>query len=160
MHLTASPRPLMRRPWLVALTVAAALAAAAVVAAWCYPRWSGFEPGGGGAEELPIEVSADGSLRVQLRLKVWGGGGAIAGRYQGVALHYRTPPAVTYQQVEGTRVQGDSRSEVYAFSLPRPSGNAAATALDYFFLLRLDGEPSSIPGKQAVALQAAAPASR
>lgn len=150
----------MRRKWLLALVVATTLVVTAMAAFWAYPRWAGFEPGGGGAEELPIEVAADGSLRLQLRLKVWGGGGAITGRYRGVALRYRTSPAMAYQQVEGMRVQGDSQSEVYAFSLPRLDTTAAVAAPDYVFSLRLDGEPSTIPGKQAAALRAAATASR
>ena len=126
------------------------LAATAVVAVTVftlvYARWSGFEPGGGGAEELPAQIAADGSLRLQLRLKVWGGGGPITGRYQGVVLRYRQVPAQPYARVAGRRLSGDAVSELYAFDLP-PLSSAAGGAMEYAFDVQLDGQASTIPGK-------------
>jgi hypothetical protein len=146
------PKP--RRRWVIGGLLGAALLASAGVLLG--GLWSGFEPGAGGADEMPAEMSADGSLKLRLRLSVWGGGGAARGRYQDVVLKYRSVASEPYRRVPGRLLQAEEKAETYGFTVARGDLGAAGP-LDYAFELRLDGQPATIAGKQSIMVPPSTP---
>lgn len=121
---------------------------------------SGFEPGGGGANEAPQRLEADGTLVLRLRLNVWGGGGAIQGRYRDVALvaalaapdaKVATGAAATARlRVAGHIAPGgDATTQWYEFRIP-PGSFSAGRQLAYHYEAVLDGHPTEIAGRLAV----------
>jgi hypothetical protein len=121
---------------------------------------SSFEPGGGGANEFPQRQEADGALVLRLRLNVWGGGGAIDGRYRDVVLvatgagsHAASATetaASASLRVSGRLVPGnDGKTQWYEFRIPRHSFSSGAK-LTYHYEVTLDGQPTQIPGRYVV----------
>lgn len=121
---------------------------------------SGFEPGGGGANEFPQRQEADGALVLRLRLNVWGGGGAIDGRYRDVMLVVALagPYAASATDTAATaslRVPGhiapggDAKTQWYEFRIPRGSFNSGGR-LAYHYEVTLDGQATQIPGRLEV----------
>jgi len=123
---------------------------------------SGFEPGGGGANEFPPRREADGALVLRLKLNVWGGGGAIDGRYRDVmlvaSLAGTYPASATHTAAtDSLRVPGriapgsDPKTQWYEFRIPRGSFNTGGR-LDYHYEVTLDGQATRIPGVHAVVI--------
>lgn len=121
---------------------------------------SGFEPGGGGANEFPQRQEADGSLVLRLRLNVWGGGGAIDGRYRDVMLvaalagphaaSAANTAATTSLRVPGRIAPGgDAKTQWYEFLVPRGTFNSGGR-LAYHYEVTLDGHATQIPGRLEV----------
>lgn len=108
-----------------------------------------FEPGGGGAEPLPPVVEVNGSVRLQLRLTVWGGGGSVSGRYSPVMLSFKPSGPGSFQQQTGRLIQSDASSEVYEFVLSRAIVGVTGP-VDYQFEITLDGHTTTIAGKELV----------
>ena len=120
----------------------------------------GFEPGGGGANEFPQRQEVDGSLVLRLRLNVWGGGGAIDGRYRDVMLvaALAGPHAASTTNTAATaslRVPGriapggDAKTQWYEFRIPRGTFNSGGR-LAYHYEVTLDGQATQIPGRLEV----------
>lgn len=119
---------------------------------------SGFEPGGGGANESPPRQEADGALVLRLRLNVWGGGGAIDGRYRDVMLvaalagSYAASATDTAATAVPLRVPGriapggDTKTQWYEFRIPRGSFNSGGR-LSYHYEVTLDGQATQLPGR-------------
>jgi len=121
---------------------------------------SGFEPGGGGANELPQRQEADGALVLRLRLNVWGGGGAIDGRYRDVVLvaalagahaASATGTAATVSLRVPGRIAhgGDATTQWHEFRIPRGSFNSGGR-LAYHYEVTLDGHATQLPGRLEV----------
>jgi hypothetical protein len=117
---------------------------AAVGAGWFL--LSGFEPGGGGANQPPPVIEADGTVRIRLRLTVWGGGGPIRGRYDPVVMSFKPVGGAAFQRIPGRLVESDKSSELYEFLLSRKA-YAVSGRIEYFFDVALDKHPTTIPGK-------------
>ena len=118
---------------------------------------SGFEPGGGGANEFPQRQEADGALVLRLRLNVWGGGGAIDGRYRDVMLvaalagsyaaSATDTAATTPLRIPGRIAPGgDAKTQWYEFRIPRGIFNSGGR-LAYHYEVTLDGQATQIPGR-------------
>lgn len=108
----------------------------------------GFQPGGGGARELPAEVTPQGDVTLRLRLNVWGGGG-IDGRYTGVMLRARVSGAASFLVVPGTLTKQEPAAASYEFRLSREALGGSGP-LEYAFDVVLDGEPTRIAGKAVI----------
>lgn len=146
------PRPTVLLVLLVSLVVGAGLA-------WLSLQ-SGFEPGGGGANEFPQRYEADGALVLRLRLNVWGSGGSIDGRYRNVMLlaAQAGPSAASTTDTATTaslRVPGriapggDAKTQWYEFRIPQGSFNSGSR-LAYRYEVTLDGQVTQIPGRLEV----------
>lgn len=107
----------------------------------------GFQPGGGGAQELPADVTPHGDVRLRLRLNYWGGG--IDGRYTGVMLRARVAGAADFLAVPGTLLKQEPTAVTYEFRLSRQALGASGP-LEYAFDVALDGEPTRIAGKAVI----------
>ena len=129
--------------------------------AWWFLQ-SGFEPGGGGAHELPQRQEADGALVLRLRLHVWGGGGDIDGRYRNVAMvaTLAQPSAASSEgstgqvplRVPGRVAPGGSAStQWYEFPIPQGSFNSGGR-LAYHYEVTLDGQSTQVPGHLEVVI--------
>ena len=150
---------MLRRSLSKVLLVLLALLVIGLVLTWRSIH-SGFEPGGGGANEYPQRQEADGALVMRLRLNVWGGGGAIDGRYRDVMLvaALAGPYAVSATDTAATaslRVPGrivpggDAKTQWYEFRIPRGSFGSGGR-LAYHYEVRLDGQATQIPGRLEV----------
>ena len=126
------------------------LAGLVVVAGVVWFAFPSFEPGAGGANELPPVVEVD-RVRLQLRLTVWGGGGPIQGRYSRVTLFFRQLRVGPFQQVHGQLVWRDKTTELYEFVLLR-SASAVVQPIEYYFEVTLDDQTTTIPGTGTVTL--------
>jgi|JI10StandDraft_1071094.scaffolds.fasta_scaffold383647_2 hypothetical protein len=118
---------------------------------------SGFEPGGGGANEFPPRQEADGTLVLRLRLNVWGGGGAIDGRYRDVMLvaalagpyaaSATSTAASASLRVPGRIAPGgEAKTQWYEFRISRGSFSSGSQ-LAYRYEVTLDGNATQIPGR-------------
>lgn len=121
---------------------------------------SGFEPGGGGANEFPQQLEADGSVVLRLRLNVWGGGGAIDGRYQDVMLVVAlagpsAPSTADTAASASLRIAGhiapggDTTTQWVEFRIV-PGRFASGGRLSYHYEVTLDGHATNIPGRLEV----------
>lgn len=121
---------------------------------------SGFEPGGGGANEFPPRQEADGALVLRLRLNVWGGGGAIDGRYRDVMLVAAlagpyaasatgTAALVSLRVPGHTAPGGGAKTQWYEFRILPGSFNSGSQ-LAYYYEVKLDGNATQIPGRLEV----------
>ena len=126
----------------------------------CRSLQSGFEPGGGGANEFPPRQEADGAIVLRLRLNVWGGGGAIDGRYRDVMLvaalagpyaaSATGTAAMASLPVPGRLAPGgDATTQWYEFRIPRGRFNSGGR-LAYHYEVTLDGHATQIPGRLEV----------
>ena len=123
---------------------------------------SGFEPGGGGAQEHPQRQEADGALVLRLRLHVWGGGGDIDRRYRNVSLvaTLAQPSAASIEdkagqvplRVPGLIAPGGSAStQWYEFRVPQGSFSSGGR-LAYHYEVTLDGQSTEVPGRLEVVI--------
>lgn len=110
-----------------------------------------FEPGGGGSVQPSPVIEPDGSVRLALRLTVWGGGGSIHGRYTDVVMFYKSTGSNQIHTVSGRIISSNESMQWYEFRISRTLHDVVGP-IEYYFEVTLDGHRTRVPGKQAVSL--------
>jgi hypothetical protein len=105
----------------------------------------GFKPGGGGAEQEALYHDSFGRLVVPLRLRVWGGGGPIQGRYTGVALRVSVAGESKVRSIFGKVATAGDDWELYEFLVDQSISTSNVSS--YSFELTLDRQATTIAGK-------------
>lgn len=110
-----------------------------------------FEPGGGGSNQpLPV-IEPDGTVRIGLRLTVWGGGRPINRRYTDVVMYYKSTGSNLFHAVSGHIISSNEIMQWYEFRISRAL-HGVVGPIDYYFEATLDGYTTKMPGKQVVAV--------
>ncbi len=110
-------------------------------------------PGGGGSTQLaPDRITAGNPAVIKLELSVWGSGGNIKGRYTGIKTFYRLVGTQGYSAVDAKRTSQDATHEAYEFVIP-PYSVGTSGEIEYYFELKLDGQPSRIDGIRRIRIE-------
>lgn len=141
----------MKTAFLLGLLLAALLGAGTVQA---------FEIGGGGSEQYPPATVQSGQPAiVKYIVSVWGQGGAIAGRYRDITLHYRLTGDADYREVaarpaplpDNYRKATTERNqwEAYEFVIP-PYPVGQGGTIEYYVTSKLDGHANKQAGLKTI----------
>jgi len=131
--------------------------------------WGGFywlganAIGGGGSDQYPPEtVKAGEPAVIKLVLSVWGGGGAIQGRFTDISLHYRLVGESDYKIISPEQIAlPDNYKDVvsknnqwigYEFTIP-PYSKGTTGQIEYYIDMTLDGYQSRHEGVKKILLK-------
>lgn len=108
--------------------------------------WFGGNLAGGGSSEqvVPDSVKAGESVKVSLKLSVWGGDEQIEGRYRDIFLYYSITGQDFLRSVEPKLLSQDEKSQTYEFSIPTSKNYAGE--ITYIFEFMFDGQINRIDG--------------
>lgn len=129
-------------------TFLAVFVAVVGITCWALPY---FEPGGGGSDQPSPVIEPDGSVRLGLRLTVWGGGGPIHGRYTDVIMFYNSTGSNQIHKVSGHIISSNESMQWYEFRISRALHDVVGP-IEYYFEVTLDGHRTRIPGKQIISV--------
>jgi hypothetical protein len=118
------------------------------------PTWlalSRFEPGGGSSYQPPPVIEPDGSVRIGLKLTVWGGGGPINGRNTDVVMYYKSIGSNQFHAVSGHIISSNESMELYEFRISHELHDVIGP-IDCYFEATLDGYKTKMPGQHTVAV--------